>query len=186
MQDDNDEFDGLMVKQHLALGWQVLEHALTEAELVQLNESNETLLRVCATLDDSMPRLGNDTSEVTQELARFDAKLNLIMEMLGELLRVTHPRPEVLVLEFGAKGIRFTTTQTLTEQAHLMLELYACPQFPKPLRLCARIIRVHPIQDAYLISAGFEGMSANNAEGLEKLVFRRHRRTIALQKNRAN
>ncbi len=184
MQAADDEFDGLMVHEQLSFSWRLLDAPPSESELVHLCEANEALLRVCATLDDAMPRLSNEASEVAQELVRFDAKLNLLLEMVSELLHTTRQLPQMTPLELGAQGLRFPCAQLLAPPSLLLLDVYACPQFPKALRLFARVLDGQEDLEGYRITARFEGLSTAVTEGLEKLVFRRHRRSIALRKHK--
>lgn len=166
----------LVYEDDLPLGWEAVDELPSAQRLATLNAGNEAMLRAREGLEEP-PRATEESQEFAQEFQRLDSKLNLIMELLAEWLRRQGDLPPVLPLRFNARGIAWRSDDRPPADALVRLQLYICPTFPKPLVLYGRVLPGEPGDDGAVVT--FEGLSTGLVDGLERLVFRRHRREVA-------
>ncbi|TVP81597.1 PilZ domain-containing protein [Thioalkalivibrio sp.] len=175
----NDPFeDALVYEDELPLSWEVVDALPPVQRLSTINAANEALLRAGEGLEE--PLRGNEEShELTQEFQRLDAKLNLVLELLADWLSRQGDLPPALEVRFNGQGISWQSPETPPPDATLRLTLYVCPSFPKPLVLYGRTVQQQDGGPDGVAVARFLALSAGVVEGLERLVFRRHRREVA-------
>jgi hypothetical protein len=115
------------------------------------------------------------------DLMRLDLKLNLVLDMVGQLLVASHPRPRAVPIRFNAVGAVWQGNAPHPEMGQQgVLEIYLRDCIADPLRLVGRIASVSP--DGR-IKARFVPPGENIADLMEKLAFRKHRRQVAGAKN---
>lgn len=161
----------------LGLAWTVLDEKPEEAKLARMNARNEVVLRTLALVEEHDETQVEDAERA--ELHRLEAKLNLVLELLADLIsegQGTLPRRAV---RFNSKGLCWQSEEALEPNALLIVRCYAQPAWPVPLKLIARVRSSLPSRDGFRICSHLEEMSFGAANWLEKLVFRRHRRSIA-------
>jgi hypothetical protein len=115
------------------------------------------------------------------DLMRLDLKLNLVLDMVGQLLIASHPRPRPTPIRFNALGAVWQGQAPHPEMGNQgVLEVYLRDCIADPLRLVGRIASVGPDGriKARLIPPG-----EHIADLLEKLAFRKHRRQVAEAKH---
>jgi len=175
----NDPFaEALVYEDELPLGWEVVERMPPSHRLATLNAANEALLRVREGLEE--PARGTDENqEMAQEFQRLESKLNLMLELMAEWLRRQGDLPSALPVRFTARGIAWETEQPPAPGTLLRMRLYICPTFPKPLVLFGRVLRHEAGDSGTDAIAEFLDLSPGAVDGLERLVFRRHRREVA-------
>ena len=111
------------------------------------------------------------------DIARLDLKVNLLLDMVGQLLVQSHPRPRATSIRFNALGAVWQGTSpapVLGNQG--VLEVYLRDCIAEPLRLVGRIASISP--DGR-VKARFIPPGEHIADLLEKLAFRKHRRQVA-------
>lgn len=171
---------GLVYQGSIALRWQPAEAVPDAQEDARLAESNEHTLRVLLTLDDHGPEAGDETMELSQNLARLEFKLNLTLDMVGELLSYYHDTPAPVSVHLGAEGLAWKAGQALPVQQQGYVEVYLNARYPRPVILAARVQEVKKLPDGFEITALFGNIGAAVRELLQKIIFRHHRRSIAL------
>lgn len=163
----------------MPLDWEAVEQLPPGPRLASLNASNEALLRVQEGLEE--PARGSEESqEMAQEFQRLDSKLNLMLELMAEWLRGQGDLPPPVPLRFNARGIAWEAEAPPAPETLVRMRLYVCPSLPKPLVLYGRVLRHEPGASATRAVAAFVELSPAAVDGLERLVFRRHRREVAL------
>lgn len=161
----------------LGLAWTVIDQMPEEPALARMNARNEVVLRTLALVEEHDETQVEDAERA--ELHRLEAKLNLALELLADLVsegQGTLPRRAV---RFNSKGLCWQSAEALTPNSLLLVRCYALPAWPVPLKLLARVRSSEPSGDGYRICSRLEELSFGAANWLEKLVFRRHRRSIA-------
>lgn len=153
-----------------ALAWPVAE-ALT----ARLAERNAAALATVAALEERRADPGDDDSPVMQELARLDAKLNALIDMLNRVALSAEPVPPRQPLRFNAIGALLPAALVPPGDA-LLLRVYfdACPSMP--LELACRVERRFDDGRAFV---AFHAPGDGVAASLERFVFRHHRRKVA-------
>lgn len=158
----------------LALEWRDRD-APAAGHLEHLNAANERTLRLLAVLEEHH----SDASEEQasgHDLARLEFKINLVLELVGGWLAQQRHQPAPMAARLSARALRWrpiAAAPPVGAAGEAILYLHAA--LPYPLRLPAVI---HSAGD--VVEARFEGLSETLVELLEKTIFRRHRRQVAL------
>lgn len=184
MTTDNPLNEGLVHEDDLPLGWAEVEGLPPEQRLAAINVSNEALIRACEGLEESH-RPSEESPELAHELARVEAKLNLVLELLGDWLRVQGGQPQSHRVRFNALGLEWWAAQGPAPNALVRVELYVCPAFPRAMTLFGRVVTREQDADGVRTVLAFEGLSEAVRDGLERMIFRRHRREVAQRRGKA-
>lgn len=159
----------------LALEWRVRHEPFTAAELDRLNAANERALRLLAVLEDHHVDAGDDQVS-SNDIARLEFKINLILELVGGWLAQQRDQPAPVAVRLSARAVQWrpATAPVLAATAGEVI-LYLNAALPHPLRLPAVLHGADAV-----VEARFDGLSETLVTLLEKTVFRRHRRAVAL------
>ena len=160
--------------------WRALEALPEWLTLARLNQADEELLAVIAGQEQGRnDLLGDDDDPVAQRLGELESKLNLVIDLVGQLLRQNLLIPEPTPLRFNADGIIWRPAAPPAEGALVMVELFPSMLIPRPLSLPGR---VNAVEDGE-VRVAFEGIGEPLADMIHKYVFRYHRRAVALARS---
>jgi hypothetical protein len=107
----------------------------------------------------------------------LDFKINLLLDLVGQILVSNRPRPTAVPIRFNALGAQWRGASPLPEAgATGVAEIHLRDCVAEPLRLIGRVTNVTPDGQ---IKARFTPPGEIVADLLEKLAFRRHRRKVA-------
>ena len=171
-------YDQMAYEDYMPLSWQNLTVVPGAATLTTLTERNLKALQVCAfTEPHSAADAVDEKLPFAVDLHRLDAKLNLVMDVLGQILAASVAMPPSTVTRFNALGARWQAVGALPAvgaQGLLKIHLQEC--LAQPLTFLAHITSV---SDDGLVRAQFTPPGEATADLIEKLAFRRHRRQVA-------
>lgn len=143
--------------------------------LTRLAERNLSTLASIAAIEERRVEAADEDSPVLQELARLDAKLNALVDIVNRLLAAPESLPARNCLQFNALGAVVPAELVPGNEVVLLaLHFDACPSLP--LELPSRVLR--RLDDGRVFLA-FEPCGDVLGEALERLVFRHHRRKVA-------
>lgn len=167
----------------LPLAWRAAP-AGSAAETSHLYDSALTRLNAILTVGEA---LGVEPSEDgpprAQDMVRLEARLNLLLAMVGELLAAQRPRPAARAVRLGGAWIEWRDPQPPAVGDTLAVELYLNPSLPDAVTLPAVVDAVHrPESGQETVHASFPDLPPNVRNALEKLIFRWHRRRVAEQR----
>jgi hypothetical protein len=171
-------FDELAYGDVLPVSWQKLPGPLTPDIAAHWAEHNLRLLHACAAIEERRtPEKPDETAPYAADLLRLDLKLNLMLDLVGQLLIENHPRPAARAVRFNALGAIWQAEGAAPPKGERgVLEVYLRECLVQPLHLAGRIDSV----DAQgMVEARFDATGQAVAELIEKLAFRRHRRLVA-------
>lgn len=134
--------------------------------------ANLTLLNGLAALDKQAGDLHADNPDSPQ-LQRLEAKIDLGLQMLGQLLKTNSPLPAPQDILFSAQAIAWRST-TPPPATDLHLQLFIDSRIPQPLQLKGR---QDGQQGDYWV-ARFVDVPEALQDGLDRAVFRWHRRQV--------
>lgn len=137
----------------------------------------QRVLAAVAALDERPPVACEDGG-LEAEVARLHQKMQLLMEMVGGLLRAQQPVPPALPVRLVAGGLRWSDRQKPVGDRGLV-ELWLHSACPEPLCLPVRLLMIQAEPGGVRIDAAFEELPETLAAALEKHVFLRHRRELA-------
>ncbi len=168
-------YDGLAYQDVLPVYWRPYASAIEPAVITSFTERNVRVLQACAAIEEHG---GSDKpEEPSPDVQRLDLKINLLLDLVGQLLVSNHPRPTGVPIRFNALGAIWRGATPLPEAGTQgVAEIYLRDFLPDPLRLVGRITSVTPDGQ---IKARFNPPNETIADLMEKLIFRQHRRQVA-------
>jgi len=172
-----DESSALAYEAALPLRWSALITRPDAGERDRIEQRNEEILRSLYALDDYYPE---SAEEHGVELARLDLKLNLVLDLVGELLAYYNEIPKRIPVKLMVDAVEWEALQAPLPNSDVSLEIYLDLKYPRPIVLLGHTQAIKSVLGGYRIRVGFDEMAAVNREWLEKIIFRQHRRHIAL------
>ncbi len=176
-------FEGISYSDTLPLAF--IEGAVPDAaRLAGLNADNFQLLIADASLDEARvptsESKGDDDSQVLEDLHRLEHKVNVLIQLVAKLVAREQSMPDATAWRLYATGVEWqSAVAPAAPGTDGQVLLYVSRQFPQPLRLPGKIQAPrHDAAGAWQAFA-FEGLSVAVTEGLERLIFRHHRRAVA-------
>jgi len=172
-------YEELAFQDVLPLLWRPMTSAMDKELNGSFDDRNLRLLQAWEALDEHIPieKQKLEDAPYAAEIMRLDMKINLLLDLVGQLLVANRPRPSSVPIRFNALGAMWRGTGTLPEAGEQgILEIYLRDSLSEPLRMPGRITNVTPEGG---IKVKFLPMGEAVSDLLEKLAFRRHRRQIA-------
>ena len=108
------------------------------------------------------------------DIQRLEHKINLIIQMLGQIMHFQQPRPEAVSLRLGAETIAWQHPAVQPGQ-HYIVTLFLYPSVAMPIQAHVEIIDM----DGDWCIARFVSPTPDEQSVWEHWVFRQHRRQIA-------
>jgi hypothetical protein len=142
-------------------------------------DRNVRLLQAWDAMEEHGPtEKADDNSPAAADLMRLELKLNLLLDLVGQILATNRPRPQAVPVRFNALGAVWRSAGGALPEAGAqgVAEIYLHDALAEPLRLPGRVTNVTP--DGH-IKVKFLPLGEAVADLIEKLAFRRHRRQIA-------
>lgn len=173
---------GLIYEDSLPLAWSVIDALPDDRELENINEANESFLKLLATLEDHhYARQERDESmlEFHHELMRIDLKMDMILEMITQALHCKSIQPKRIDMRLGPEGLEWTCDPLPVRGSLIKLELFLFPRYPRPVELLGKAVKVIGEGAKSKATVSFQGLSVSVQDWLEKIIFRHHRRSIA-------
>lgn len=173
---------GVSFEDCIPVAWESLQQLPSNGELLRQSADNEALLHSLLLMDESHPETPDgDEKEEHAALHRLEGKLDLLIQMMGELLCSRADLPADKHLSLSATQIRIAAEDVQDpelppEQGGVSLRLFISPKFPRPLVLLAQ----YTGRQEGRLHFTLQPTDARVQELWEKLVFRQHRRQIAL------
>jgi len=171
----------LVYQDSIPLAWKALQTRPNPAEIILLQNSNEEILKALYALDESHMENDDPHDLYAQQFMRMDAKINFLMDMVGQLLLKSLILPEQHAVSLLSTGVHWDDKLAPKVDEYIHIELYLKINYPKPLILPAVVNSVDYVSaEEFKITANFDGLTTLVEESLEKLIFRHHRRLIAM------
>jgi hypothetical protein len=170
--------DKLAYEDMLPVRWRPQSETVSEVLAAQhLVERNLRVLQACDALEEhGQIEKSEDESPHSADLMRLDFKLNLLLDLVGQLLAHSQPRAQPVPIRFNAMGATWKSDETLAPGSHGVLEITLRELIMQPLNLPAEVVP-GGVQGETRVR--FLWLGETVADHIEKLVFRRHRRKIA-------
>ena len=161
----------------LPVGWRALARPLDLAAVPVQTERNVRTLQVCATIEEQGPiEKAEEKSLHSNDLLRLEVKMNLVLELMGQLLAAQQPRPAAAPIRFNALGAVWQSAKPPRSGEQGLLDIWLRDCLAQPLTLIANVTQVTP--DGR-VKVTFTPPGEATADLIEKLAFRRHRRHVA-------
>jgi Atypical PilZ domain, cyclic di-GMP receptor len=172
-------YEELAFQDVLPVLWRPLTNSADREIAAGFDERNLRLLQAWDAMEEHVPaeKQKSEDAPYAAEILRLDLKINLLLDLVGQLLVANHPRPPAASVKFNAVGAMWRASGTLPEAGEQgLIEIYLRDCLAEPLRLAGRVTNVAP--DGH-VKVKFLPMGEAVSDLIEKLAFRRHRRQIA-------
>ncbi len=173
-------YEELAFQDVLPVTWRVMANPIDRELSGGFDERNIRLLQAWDAMEEHTPveKQKQEDAAYAAEILRLDLKVNLLLDLVGQLLVSNRPRPAPTPVRFNALGAMWrSTTQPLPEAGEQgIVEIYLRDCLAEPLQLAGRVTNVTPDGN---IKVKFLPVGEAVADLIEKLAFRRHRRQIA-------
>ena len=175
------DFDGLALQDFLPLAWE--SSPLSDpAELEHYNQETARALQALALFEEAPKEVSTDAVPKGQELLHLEAKVDVLLSLVTRIVSHQQGLPKRHNTVLRADSLEWTGP--CAEQARTgdsgVITIYPNPMLPMPFRLAGRVVSTVERGGAKWRLTRFEHLSPLVSVGLEKLVFRRHRRQVAI------
>ena len=171
-------FDKLAYEDLLPVRWVAHPKMVDEVTAQHLAERNVRVLQACDALEEYglTEKKVDDESPHSADLMRLDFKLNLLLDVVGQLLAQSQTRVQPVPIRLNSLGASWLATEPPPPGQHGILEVVIRDIVVQPLNLPAESVKPEKPGEARV---RFTALGEVVADHMEKLVFRRHRRKIA-------
>ncbi len=170
-------FEKLAYEDLLPVRWRPQEQPVDDVTAHHLAERNVRVLQACDALEErGALEKSDDESPHSADLMRLDFKLNLLLDLAGQLLAASQPRVAPVHIRLNAMGASWKTDAPPALGNQGLLEVVIRDIVVQPLNLPAEVVAGAAPGEARV---RFTCLGEVVADHIEKLVFRRHRRKIA-------
>jgi len=172
--------DNLIYEGTIPLACQLLDNMPDDDELTLININNEKVLRMVAALDE----MHIDTHEEpghAHDIARLEFKINMLMDLVGQLLERQLQLPSRRRVCVNAHGMQVDLPeQDAVESGQIIkVSLFFTGSYPRPVVLFVIVSSVSP---SHILSGQLLALPEMVQDLLERLIFRQHRRNVAQQR----
>lgn len=179
--------DTLVYEQSLPVAWEPFSLTADPGFIASCNRSNENLLKVLLSLDDPGKEHDDSGREVSHELQRIEAKVDLLLQWLGKWVASTQGIPPEAPVCLSEAGVKLALPPSAAASAidvgdGLLFHVYLDRHYPQALQLPCEVYSVEHQGDASVVIGSFSGLHADVSDLIEKFIFREHRRKIAASK----
>lgn len=175
------EFDGLALHDFLPLAWE--PSPLSDAaELEHYNQETARALQALALFEEAPKEISTDAVPKGQELLHLEAKVDVLLSLVTRLVSHQQGMPKRHNTVLRADSLEWTgpsADAARTGDTGVII-IFPNPMLPMPFRLAGRVVSTVERAGAKWRLTRFENLSPLVSVGLEKLVFRRHRRQVAI------
>jgi Atypical PilZ domain, cyclic di-GMP receptor len=169
--------DELAYQDILPVVWRPLVKTLDAISAASISDRNVRTLQVCAAIEEqgSVDKQ-DEKSPHAADLQRLEVKMNLLVDLMGQLLAASQPRPAPTAIRFNTLGAVWKSLSPTRVGEQGLLDIYLKDCLAQPVSLIARV--THVTVDGQ-VKASFAPPGEATANLIEKLAFRRHRRQVA-------
>jgi len=171
---------GPVLSGEFPLRWERLSPSQLEHERDSVRDSNETTLRNYYLLDERTQETSEDRDESAPELVRIEQRLNLVIELLGQVLSHSLDLPPAARCILSRETLEWSGHDIPAPGDCVRLALYLHAHYPKPLMLFGQVTHVVRSADMPHVTVQLAQLGESVGDWLDRLIFRAHRRRIAL------
>ncbi|MCR9104332.1 MAG: PilZ domain-containing protein [Gammaproteobacteria bacterium] len=179
---DQSDWAGLAFTDEISIEWRLVEQMPDEARLAIVNESNESFLRAVSVVGAFPGEFSEEEVASSQEIARLDLKINLLLDLVSELLYQQSSVPARRTVTVSTNEIAWRDEHPPALGDIVFLQVYIQHGTPKPLSLYGSVVAVQDDTPQSRNRVRYLGLSPSAQSWLDKLIFRHHRREVAFRR----
>jgi hypothetical protein len=175
--------DGLIFEESLPLAWSIAPLA-EGMDLARLNADNQQLLGAESSLDEVRVHetLKDESPALVHELQRLEYKLNILLRLTAELALRNTALPAARLIRLTAQGLEWFGGELPEVGSTGIAQVYINPALPQPLKFSCAVAGLRVQAGVSAVQLRFVGLSEPVVALIDKLIFRHHRRLIAVAK----
>lgn len=159
----------ILLERSLPLKWGTVEAG---SQLLN-TDRNHLIFSLLDSLEE--PSYHKTDTENSSEIARIEAKLNVIMHLLGQLLHNQQSPMPVVTVRFTSDSLAWQVEQPLSHGNLVQVSLILDERIPLAINFEARVLRV---KDGWM-EVDMHGLDEDDQAKWLRWVFRQHRRQVA-------
>ncbi|HTC54708.1 MAG TPA: PilZ domain-containing protein [Steroidobacteraceae bacterium] len=168
-------YNELAYEEVLPVSWAPVAGGMDGAVAASFTERNVRLLQALAAIEDH--GVSDKPDESAPDLTRLDFKINLLLDLVGQLVVANRPRPAPVAIRFNSHGALWHAPAPLPLAGTLgVAEIHLRDFLAEPLRLVGTLTQVSAEGE---LTVRFAPVGEALADLLERLIFRHHRRQVA-------
>ncbi|HEY1900676.1 MAG TPA: PilZ domain-containing protein [Steroidobacteraceae bacterium] len=168
-------YDELAYEEVLPVSWSPRADSADAAAAASFIERNIRLLQALAAIEDH--GISEKPDESATDLTRLDFKINLLLDLVGQLVVANRPRPASSPIRFNAQGAVWHAAPPLPRARETgIVEIHLRDFLAEPLRLMGTLTNVSAAGE---VTVRFAPVGEPLGDLLERLIFRHHRRQVA-------
>jgi len=161
----------ILLERHLPLSWSVPPQQTVAAD----SEHNQLVFTLLDKLEEPAVQHKSER-EADTEWGRVDAKLNVIMQLLGQLLQARQPLPPPVAIRFTSDTLAWQVAQAPPPGSLIQVAIY--PEAFLPLAVTF-VAQVRTTNAEHWMEVDMHGLSEEQLAIWSRWIFRQHRRLIA-------
>ena len=175
------EYDGLAIEDIVPIAWEPSDFT-NSASLEHANEDTLRALQAIAVFEETPRSPTDDLVHMSSENSRIEAKLDLILSLLSNIVseRTAVPSPHAIVLRNNSIEWQLETDANIGRADTGIANVWINAHIPLPLRLPCRIDGTIERNGYSWAQGRFEFLAPNVRDGLGQVIFRHHRRQVAI------
>lgn len=170
---------GLVYTDSIPFSWRELDAWPANAVAASIAHNSQQVLRLILSLEEQAPEPAPDAEPEQEDIARLEFKVNLLIDLVGQLLAQNALIPPSVMVNMSADGLEWSAATAPAPGRYLELALYPSLKYPRPVILPAFVDGVEPAPEGFRIRVIFPDLGTPLQDTLERFIFRHHRRTIA-------
>ncbi|HEX4242975.1 MAG TPA: PilZ domain-containing protein [Steroidobacteraceae bacterium] len=173
--------DGLIYEEALPVVW--TPGPLAEGiALVRLNHDNHQLLGAESSLDEVRVQdaLKDESPALIHELQRLEYKVNILLRLTAEISLRNSGLPAPQPVRLTPQAMEWRAANTPAVGTTGQVAVYVNTALPQPVRIPATVVGERTEEGARVAQLRFSGLTDAVVEQMEKLIFRHHRRLVAV------
>lgn len=179
----SNDFEGISLFERLPLSWQPMDIGDMN-ELDHANHETARALQALAVYEEMPRETGSESHHSSPEIMHLQIKVDVLLSLVGRLMSSHEgvpPRHSVVLRGHSVEWSGPDQSKAKPGDTGYVL-IYPNPVLPLPLRLPAKIVGSVERSGSRWLQTRFEHLSPAVGAGMEKMVFRRHRRQVAYSK----
>jgi hypothetical protein len=168
---------------NISIDWKPVDFIPGEDHLAMVSESNESFLRAVSAIGEFPGDTSEEDESISQEIARLDLKVNLLLDLVSQLIYKQLEIPERVRVTVSSSDIEWGGGRVADPGTVVFVQAYIQHGTPKPLCFYGEVISNQADVDSGVTKVRYLGLSGSVLSWLEKLIFRHHRREIAYRKS---
>ncbi len=175
--------DCLTIEDYLPFRWQKVDVSEIDELSHSLQMQSSTVIKSILSFEHLPTEPRDDSHELASDLQRLDVKINLLLEMVGQLLATGQTTPERHQIKLNINGVTWHCTGDVPNDGDVVhVEIYPSTGLPKPISLMGMVSSVKKHQQVTSVTIIFLELQQGFRDDLERMIFLHHRRLIAQQR----